>query len=43
MLIGGGTITSELKKKFERKEAVQLVAEIRKVDAFIGGNYESLS
>lgn len=43
MLIGGGTITTDMKKKFERKEAVQLVQEIRQVEATIGGNYESLN
>lgn len=43
MLIGGGNITTDMKKKFERKDAVQLVSEIRQVEAAVGGNYESLN
>ena len=43
MLIGGGTITTDMKKKFEKKEAATLVMEIRKVEAFVNGNYENLN
>ena len=42
-IIGGGDITPEMKKKFEKKEAAFLVKDIREVHGFINGNFENLN
>ena len=42
LFFGGGNITVEMKKKFEKKEALLFIQEIKKLDDRINGNFESL-
>lgn len=43
LLIGGGSVSKEMKKKFEKKEFVNLVTEMRQIEKVINGNYENLN
>lgn len=42
LLIGGGTVTKEMQKKFAKKEVHQVVPELRQMEKYINGNFESL-
>lgn len=43
LFFGGGNISVEMKKKFEKKEASLFIQDIRKLDQTINGNFEGLN
>jgi hypothetical protein len=43
LFFGGGNISADIKKKFEKKEAVQFIQEIKNLDKMLQGNFESLN
>jgi hypothetical protein len=42
LFFGGGNVTEEMQKKFGNKEAKTFIAEIRTIENYIKGNFESL-
>jgi site-specific DNA-adenine methylase len=43
LFFGGGNVTVEMKKKFEKKEASNFIQEIKNFDQNLNGNFESLN